>query len=337
MPLLDGFNIGPIRVQPGLVLAPMEGHTDSAFRRLVKELQFESQGCGLVYSEMTTAGALIRGKVMERSSIKVFIAEERPLGFQVTGCDAAEVGEAARRFAALEPDFIDINMGCPSNNAGSSGHGAALLRDLEKAVAVIRAVIEAVAPLPVTLKMRAGWDEDSIVMCELGKSAEAAGIAALALHPRTKKQGYSGSAPWARIGELKGAVKIPVIGCGDVLTPQDALRMHSETGCDGVMVGRGALINPWIFRQTVEFIKTGNITQPTLDEKLAFIARHGELSLQVEPKAHKALGRMKGLAGQITKGMPRGALLRNRLNEVRSLEDFHRLVDEYRAELTAAA
>lgn len=337
MSLLDGFNIGPIQVKPGLVLAPMEGHTDSAFRRLVKELQFQGQGCGLVYSEMTTAGALIRGKVMERSSIKVFVAEERPLGFQVTGCDAAEVGEAARRFAALGPDFIDINMGCPSNNAGSSGHGAALLRDLGKATDVIREVIAAVKPLPVTLKMRAGWDEDSLVMCELGRSAEAEGIAALALHPRTKKQGYSGSAPWARIAELKQSVKIPVIGCGDVLTPEDALRMQTETGCDAVMIGRGALANPWIFSQTVEFLKTGRYAEVPLEEKLRFMARHGALSLSMEPKAHKALGRMKGLAGQITRGMPRGALLRNRLNEVRSLEDFHRLVAEYRAELLSAA
>jgi nifR3 family TIM-barrel protein len=274
---------------------------------------------------------------MERSSIKVFVNEERPLGFQVTGCDAAEVGEAARRFAELGPDFIDINMGCPSNNAGSSGHGAALLRDLEKAVAVIRAVIAAVAPLPVTLKLRAGWDEDSIVMCELGREAEAAGVAALALHPRTKKQGYSGSAPWARIAELKQSVKIPVIGCGDVLTPEDALRMHAETGCDAVMIGRGALANPWIFAQTVEFIKSGKYAEAPLEEKLRFMARHGELCLAMEPREHKALGRMKGLAGQITRGMPRGNLLRNRLNEVHSLADFHRLVADYRAELNTAA
>lgn len=329
--LLNGFAIGQVRLPTGLLLAPMEGHTDSAFRRLVKRLG----GCGLTYSEMTTAGALIKGKVLERTALRIFTEEERPLAFQVTGCAADEVAHAASRFAELGPDFIDINMGCPSNNAGSSGHGAALLKDLNIAQKVIRAVIAAVKPLPVTLKLRAGWDEESLVMCELGQLAQDEGIVMLALHPRTRKQGYTGAAPWARIGELKNAVKIPVAGCGDVVNPEDALRMQRETGCDGVMIGRGALMNPWIFSQTRSLLLTGAYAQPSLAEKLAFVREHLVLELEITPQAHKALGRAKGLVGQITKGMPQGALLRNRLNEVKSLDDFTRLVGDYQAAVAA--
>ncbi len=332
MHLLDGFSIGPVRVVPGLVLAPMEGHTDSAFRRLVKGIG----GCGLVYSEMTTAGALVKGNVLERTGLKVFLPEECPLAFQVTGCDPAEVAEAARRFAALGPDVIDVNMGCPSNNAAASGHGAALLKDIEKARAVMRAVIAAVRPLPVTLKMRAGWDENSLVMAELGQAAEAEGVAMLALHPRTRRQGYAGAAPWERIAALKGAVKIPVVGCGDVTAPEAALRMQQETGCDGVMIGRGALVNPWIFAQAVELQETGRYRQPDLLEKLAFIERHLEASLAVEPQERLALRRMKGLAGQITRGLPQGGLLRTRLNEIDSVADFRRLVAAYRSTVLPA-
>jgi nifR3 family TIM-barrel protein len=309
----------------------MEGHTDSSFRRLVKALG----GCGLVYSEMTTAGALVKGKVLERTGLSVFLPEERPVAFQVTGCDPAEVAEAARRFAALGPDVVDINMGCPSQNAAASGHGAALLKDLERARAVIRAVIAAVRPLPVTLKMRAGWDDHSLVMVELGQAAEAEGVAMLALHPRTRRQGYAGAAPWERVAILKRAVGIPVVGVGDVTTPEDAIRMHRETGCDGVMVGRGALVNPWIFTQTAELLATGRYRQPGLAEKLAFMVRHLEVALTVEPLERLALRRVKGLAGQITRGMPQGGVLRARLNEVRSAADFRRLLEDYRRVVAA--
>jgi nifR3 family TIM-barrel protein len=333
MPLLSGFCIGPVRVRPGLVLAPMEGHTDSAFRRLVKAIG----GCGLVYSEMTTAGALVKGNVLQRTGLKVFLSEERPLAFQVTGCDPAEVAEAARRFAALGPDAIDINMGCPSQNAAASGHGAALLRDVRKAGEVMRAVIAAVRPLPVTLKMRAGWDDNSLVMADLGQTAEAEGVAMVALHPRTRRQGYAGAAPWERIAVLKRALRIPVVGCGDVTTPEAALRMQQETGCDGVMIGRGALINPWIFAQAVDLQETGRYRQPDLPEKLVFIERHLEASLAVEPQERLALRRMKGLAGQITRGMPQGGLLRTRLNEVHSVAEFRQLVEAYRSTVLAAS
>ncbi len=327
MTLLNGFSVGPVAVRPGLVLAPMEGHTNSAFRRLVKEIG----GCGLAYSEMTTAGALVKGRVLERTGLKVFTPEERPLAFQVTGCDPGEVAEAAHRFAALGPEIIDINMGCPSHNAGASGHGAALLRDIARARAVIRAVVAAVRPVPVTLKMRAGWDDRSVVAAELGQAAEAEGVAMLALHPRTRVQGYAGSAPWERIAALKRAVRIPVVGCGDVTGPETALRMQRETGCDGVMIGRGALLNPWIFAQTVALLRTGGYREPNLAEKLAFMERHLHASLAVEPGERLAVRRIKGLAGQITKGMPQGATLRLRLNDVRSRADFLALLGDYRA------
>jgi nifR3 family TIM-barrel protein len=329
MELLKGFDIGTIPIRPGLVLAPMEGHTDSAFRRLVKGIG----GCGLVYSEMTTSGALVKGRVLERTGLKVFLPDERPLAFQVTGCDPAEVAEAARRFVALGPDIVDINMGCPSQNAASSGHGAALLKDLARARAVIRAVVEAVRPIPVTLKMRAGWDENSLVMADLGRAAEAEGVGMLAIHPRTRRQGYAGQAPWERIAALKAAVAIPVVGVGDVITPEDAIRMQRETGCDGVMVGRGALVNPWIFAQTVELLRTGRYRAVGAAEKLAFVEAHLEAALAVEPEERLALRRMKGLTGQITKGMPEGGLLRGRLNDLRTVAEFRRAVAAYRASL----
>jgi len=157
------------------------------------------------------------------------------------------------------------------------------------------------------------------------------GIAMLALHPRTKKQGYAGTAPWERIALLKAAVGIPVVGCGDVTTPEAAVRMHRETGCDGVMIGRGALVNPWIFAQTVELLEVGRYREPQVAEKLAFMDRHLQIAVTVEPLERLALRRMKGLAGQITKGMPRGGLLRTRLNDVHSVADFRRLMEEYRA------
>ncbi|HEY7678678.1 MAG TPA: tRNA dihydrouridine synthase DusB [Candidatus Methylomirabilis sp.] len=332
MRLLSGFHIGPVRVRPGLVLAPMEGHTNSAFRRLVKAIG----GCGLVYSEMTTSGALVKGGALDRTGLKVFTPDERPLAFQVTGCDPGEVAEAAQRFAALGPDLIDINMGCPSHNAGTSGHGAALLKDVGRARAVIRAVVAAVRPLPVSLKMRAGWDDRSLVLADLGQAAEAEGVAMLALHPRTKAQGYAGTAPWERIARLKAAVRVPVVGCGDVTTPEAAVRMRQETGCDGVMIGRGALVNPWIFAQTVALLETGWYPRPDLAEKLTFIERHLEASLAVEPEERLALRRIKGLAGHITKGMPQGASLRLRLNDVRSHADFLALLCDYRSAVLRA-
>jgi len=305
----------------------MEGHTNSAFRRLVKAMG----GCGLVYAEMTVAGTLVNGKILERTGLKVFLPEERPIAFQVTGCEPGEVAEAAHRFAALGPEIIDINMGCPSRSASAGGHGAALLKDIERARAVIRAVVAAVNPLPVTLKMRAGWDDRSLVMADLGQAAEAEGIAMLALHPRTRTQGYSGAAPWDRIAILKQAVKIPVVGCGDVRTPEAALRLQRETGCDGVMIGRGALTNPWIFAQTVELLATGRYRQPGLAERFAFIERHLRAALAVEPREGLALRRVKGLAAHISQGMPQGGMFRVRLNDVRTGADFEQLLEDYRA------
>ena len=329
MQLLRGFTIGTVPVRPGLVLAPMEGHTDSSFRRLVKGLG----NCGLMYSEMTTSGALVRGRVLERTALRVFSSEERPLAFQVTGCDPAEVAEAARRFAALGPDIIDINMGCPSHHAASSGHGAALLKDLARAVAVIHAVIAAVKPTPVTLKMRAGWDDHSVVMADLGRAAEAEGVVMLALHPRTRAQGYRGAAPWERIAVLKQAVRIPVVGVGDVTTPEDAVRMRRLTGCDGVMIGRGALANPWIFAQTVQLLESGSYRRPDLAERLRFVEAFLEAALAVQPEERLALGRVKGLVAHISKAMPQGGALRVRLSEVRSREDFRALLNVYRSSI----
>src|SRR5258706_1657955 len=241
--LPERYQVGDLTISPNLTLAPMAGVTDSIFRRLVLSIG----GCGLVSSEMTNA-ASVSPKAMQRHHLLDYLPEERPIAMQLSGNDPDLVAEAAQMVERLGPDIIDINCGCPSPKVTGGGHGSALLRDLPKMSRLLKAVRAAVS-LPITLKFRAGWDEGSLNYVETARVAEEAGVAAIALHPRTREQGYKGEADWSRIAEVKRAVTIPVIGSGDVQDAVDALRRPRESAADGVMIGRGAMANPWSFLQ----------------------------------------------------------------------------------------
>ncbi len=251
-----------------VVLAPLAGWTDSVFRRICKEF-----GVGLIYTEMASADALVRNR-KRTLDICRFSPEERPIGVQLFGAEAETMAAAAKIVAELEPDFIDINFGCPAKKVVRRGGGSALMRDLQSIQSIGTAVVTATA-IPVTAKLRAGWQETVVV--EACQRLQDVGIAAVTIHPRTQKMGFKGQADWRLIADVKKAVSIPVIGNGDVNTAQDARRMLDETGCDLVMIGRAARGNPWIFKQVVEYLKDGVIIPPpSFEERLAMCIRHLE-------------------------------------------------------------
>lgn len=302
--LPDAYQIEHIRIQPNIILAPMAGVTDSVFRRLVLGIG----GCGLVSTEMTSA-ASVSPRAMKRHHLLDFLPEERPLTVQLSGNDPELVAQAAQRVEILGADVIDINCGCPSPKVTGGGHGSSLLRDLPRLDRLLRAVRAAVR-IPLTLKFRAGWDEDSLNYVDTARIAEAAGVAALALHPRTREQAYRGTADWSRVAEVKRHVSIPVIGSGDVVDAWDALRRLHESGVDGVMIGRGAMANPWIFLQ-ISQIRAGQVPfTPELVDKYELLLRYYEMCREVMPE-RIALNKLKQLIGQFSLGgLPGSANLR---------------------------
>nr|MBC8478130.1 tRNA dihydrouridine synthase DusB [bacterium] len=267
------LNIGKLKLQNALLLAPMEGYTDISFRGVCKEL-----GADLVYTEFVSSEGLRRD--VSRSSRKIiFREEERPVGIQIFGNDPQAMGEAARISSRLQPELLDLNFGCPVRKVAGKGSGAALMKTPDLLLEIAEAVIRS-TDLPVTAKLRLGWDEDSINILEIAPELEKLGIAAITLHARTRAQKYSGNARWEWIRRLKDRVQVPVIGNGDVVTPQDALQMFAETGCDAVMIGRGATSYPWIFRDTRIFLNDGVVPPPPdLRERLELLLHHYRLSL----------------------------------------------------------
>jgi tRNA-dihydrouridine synthase B len=316
------YNIAHLRVEPNIVLAPMAGVTDSVFRRLLLSLG----GLGLVTTEMTNA-ASVSPKAMKRHRLLEFLPEERPLAMQLSGNEPEPVAEAARQCEALGADIIDINCGCPSPKVTGGGHGSALLRDLPKMGRLLDAVRGAVS-IPVTLKFRAGWDDESLNYVDTARLAQEAGVSALALHPRTKAQGYAGSADWSRIAAVKRAVTIPVIGSGDVKTAQEALDRLSETGVDGVMIGRGAMANPWIFRQINELREGRPAFQPQPADKRQLLLRYMEMLLEFMPE-HQACGKIKQLIGQFYVGLPGAAQLRRDVQHAKSIAEQRETIERY--------
>lgn len=299
----DSFNLGALRIAPNMVLAPMAGVTDSVFRRLVLSLG----GCGLVVSEMTNA-ASVSPRAAKRHRLLDYLPEERPISIQLSGSDPDLVAHAAAYVEQLGPDVIDINCGCPSPKVTGGGHGSALLKDLPRMSQLLKAVVAA-TQIPITLKFRAGWDEDSLNYCETARVAEDAGIAAIALHPRTKMQGYAGDADWSRVAEVVQAVRIPVIGSGDVRTPAEALARLAESGVAAVMIGRAAMANPWIFRQ-IEQLRHGlPLFQPSPADKCELLLRYVDMCGETMIE-RQAAGKLKQLIGQFSIGLRGSSQLR---------------------------
>jgi tRNA-dihydrouridine synthase B len=297
------YYVEHIRVAPNLTLAPMAGVTDSIFRRMILRLG----GCGLVSTEMTNA-ASVSPKALNRHRLLDFLPEERPLTMQLSGNEPDLVAAAARTVEELGADILDINCGCPSPKVTGGGHGASLLKDLPKMGRLLKAV-KAAVQIPVTLKFRAGWDEQNLNFLDTAKLAEDAGVAALALHPRTREQGYKGSADWSRVAAVKRAVRMPVIGSGDVKDAHDALARLRDSGADGVMIGRGAMENPWIFLQVAQIRRGEAPFEPGPADKLDFLLRYLDLC-EAEMPERLALNKLKQLIGQFVVGLPNSSHLR---------------------------
>lgn len=312
--------IGKVAVsEPAVVLAPMAGVTDLPFRLLAKEM-----GCSLVYTEMVSGKGLLYNNCHTLDILRVD-ERERPVAAQIFGAEPANMAAAAKMAAGAGADIIDINMGCPTPKIVKNDEGAALMRRPELAYDIMAAVAAAVA-VPVTVKVRKGWDEGSVNAVQMAKLAERAGLAAVAVHGRTRDQFYAGQADWEIIRRVKEAVTIPVLGNGDVRTPRDAARLLAETGCDAVMVGRAAQGNPWLFRQIRHFLTTGELLPPpSLDERLAVLTRHLDM-LIAHKGEHVAIREMRRHAAWYTKGLPRAAEIRLRLNQAESREDFGRIL-----------
>lgn len=324
------YYVHHIRIAPNVILAPMAGVTDSIFRRMILRLG----GCGLVSTEMTNA-ASVSPKALRRHNLLDFYPEERPLTMQLSGNDPALVAHAARTVEQLGADIIDINCGCPSPKVTGGGHGASLLRDLPRMGQLLRAVRAAVQ-VPITLKFRAGWDEQNLNFLDTAKLAEDCGVAALALHPRTREQGYKGSADWSRVAAVKAAVSIPVIGSGDVQDAHDALVRLRDSGADGVMIGRGAMEHPWIFLQIAQIRRGERPFAPGPADKLDFLLRYMAMCEEEMP-ARLALNKIKQLIGQFVVGLPGASHLRVAVHQSQTPVEARRHIESYFAPFAEAA
>ena len=308
-------------VDPPTFLSPMAGLTDSVFRRLIKRLG----GCGLVMTEFTSAEGLTRNSLKSKRML-FYHEEERPVTAQLFGAEPSRLAEATRMVEDLGFDAIDLNLGCPAKKVVKACGGSALLRETKLLEEILK-TIRAATSLPFTIKIRAGWSETEIVSVQVGKMAEDIGINAIAFHPRTRVQGFSGHSDWNLIGELKAALKIPVIGNGDIVTPEDAFRMKRETGCDGVMIGRGALSNPWIFRQIHELENGLAPTQPDVAAKYHLIKSYFQLLFEEETPG--AIGKMKQFASWFTHAIPYGAALRKSIYESQTESEVMDRIEEF--------
>ncbi len=298
-----------------LYLAPMAGVSDKIFRQLCKE-----RGADVLVTEFVSAEGVFRRNERTREYLD-FDECERPIGVQLFGGNAEHLAEAARFVVAwVRPDFIDLNFGCPVNKVVAKNGGSALLKDCPTLTAVAKAVVRAVAPLPVTAKIRIGWDADSINAPRVARILEETGIGAIAVHGRTRAQGYSGAADWNVIGEVAAAVALPVIGNGDLTSGADVAKRRAETGIAGVMIGRAAMNSPWIFAQIKHYLATGeNLPPPELAERWSLIQRHCQLTVEEWGCEEKAMRSLRARLMAYSKGLPNGKMLREQFQHVSSL------------------
>ncbi len=318
------WKIGNVEIKNQIVLAPMAGISNTSYRKIIKEM-----GAGLIYAEMVSDKAITFGNDRTLELLKMD-ESERPISQQIFGSDVDSFVTAAKRISEVQhPDIIDINMGCPVPKVALRAQaGSALLKNPEKIGEIVKAVVEAV-DIPVTVKIRSGWDENNINAVEVAKICEAAGAKAIAIHARTRSQGYSGHANWDIIKQVKEAVSIPVIGNGDVTTPELAKKMLDETGCDAVMIGRGVLGNPWLIKDCVDYLKTGVINTPvSADEKIKMLKRH--FDMLVEDKGEKvALMEIRTHALWYIKGLPGAASVKNEICKSKSKDEMFNILDDY--------
>lgn len=320
--LLHPLNIGGREIENNLILAPIAGVSDLPFRSIVK-----SFGCGLVVSELISSEGLVRDSEKTRRYLSHGL-NEKPISIQVFGHHPDPMARAAALAEREGADFIDINFGCPVPKVTRSGAGAGVMKDPDRARAIMEAMVKSVG-IPVTMKMRIGMDEKTLYAVDLARMAEDSGIAAITVHGRTVSQGFSGKADWDWIRKVKEAVRIPVIGNGDIVSPRDGEKMLSETGCDGIMIGRGAFGNPWIFQEIRNYLENGTlIPDPPVEEIRNILSRHFNLMIDFYGERHGTV-LMRKHACWYTRGLPGGSLFRTEINQVEKKASFLETVGRY--------